>query len=198
MDVGFLGWMMVCLVLASAFCIYINGDERNLRCIISSEDGNRYCVRDTAHLEASAARLAQVRERLDRTVQHMRTHGQDDEAMVRICNKYKPNKIMEILPTSEHTAYTENKGRKIAFCLKTEREGGKLIDINTLTFVGLHEISHIGCISIGHTTEYWSVFKRVLDHAVKCGAYEPVNYANKPTRYCGMDITDNPYYDGKS
>ena len=30
--------------------------------------------------------------------------------------KINPNKIVEILPNSEYTAYSENKGKKLAFC----------------------------------------------------------------------------------
>ena len=195
MDVGWLGGMLALLVLASAYNMYTDSDERPLRCIISSKDGNRYCVRERAKLELAADRLAEVRARLDATVDHIRRNAQGEEGMRRICDRYKPNKIMETLPTSEHTAYTENKGKKIAFCLDTERTGGKLIDINTLTFVGLHEISHIGCKSVGHTPEYWSVFKSVLRHAVAAGAYHPVDYSKQPSRYCGMEITDNPYFD---
>lgn len=195
MEVGWLGGMLTVLVLASAYNMYVNSDERHLRCIISSRDGNRYCVRERAKLEMAADRLAEVRQRLDATVDHIRSTPNGDEAMRRITERYKPNKIMETLPTSEHTAYTENKGKKIAFCLDTEREGGRLIDINTLTFVGLHEISHIGCKSIGHTPEYWAIFKQVLSHAVDAGAYDPVDYSRSPARYCGMQITDNPYFD---
>ena len=34
---------------------------------------------------------------------------------------------METLPTSSYTAYSENKGEKIAFCLNKTKEGNKLI-----------------------------------------------------------------------
>ena len=71
----------------------------------------------------------------------------------------------------------------------------ELIDENTLTFVALHELSHIATKSIGHTTEFWENFKFILKEAVKLGHYEPINYKEKPKEYCGMNITDNPYYD---
>ena len=47
-------------------------------------------------------------------------------------------KISETLPTSEFTAYSENKGEKLAFCITTTKKGSKLIDENTLTFVAIH------------------------------------------------------------
>ena len=46
---------------------------------------------------------------------------------------YNPKTIVETLPTSEYTAYSENKGEKLAFCLNTKKdEQGKLIDLNHL------------------------------------------------------------------
>ena len=49
--------------------------------------------------------------------------------------------------------------------------------------------------SIGHTKEFWQNFKFLLKDAVKMGIYKPVDYKKKPKSYCGMNITDNPYYD---
>ena len=99
------------------------------------------------------------------------------------------------MPTSELTAYSENKGEKLAFCLNTTKEGNKLIDINTLTFVALHELSHIMTESIGHNQEFWQNFKFLLENAKASGIYNPVDYKKDPKEYCGMKINDNPYYD---
>jgi len=40
-----------------------------------------------------------------------------------------------------------------------------------------------------------SHFKFILENAVEKGIYKPVDYKNKPKGYCGMTITDNPFYD---
>ena len=53
----------------------------------------------------------------------------------RLVENFNPQKVKEILPTSTYTAYSENKGEKLAFCVTTTKEGNKLIDENTLTFV---------------------------------------------------------------
>ena len=71
------------------------------------------------------------------------------------------------------TAYSENKGEKLAFCLDTEKNGGNLIDPNTLTFVAIHELSHIASKSIGHTDEFWNNFKFLLGEAKKINIYKP-------------------------
>ena len=105
-------------------------------------------------------------------------------------------KIVETLPTSIHTAYSQNKGEKLAFCLDVEKKGiSKLIDLNTLTFVAIHELAHIATESVGHTEEFWDNFKFLLKEAININIYKPVDYKKKPQKYCGMNITDNPLFD---
>ena len=99
------------------------------------------------------------------------------------------------MPTSKYTAYSENKGEKLAFCATTTKKGNKLIDENTLMFVALHELAHIATKSIGHTTEFWQNFKFLIEAAKEINVYNPVDYKEKPVNYCGMKITDSPYFD---
>ena len=72
-----------------------------------------------------------------------------------------------------------------------------LIDINTLTFVALHELAHLMTQSFGHKTEFWKNFKFLLKEAKEIGIYQPDDYKKSPKEYCGMKITDNPLYDVK-
>mgnify|MGYP001371076969 CR=1 FL=1 len=41
----------------------------------------------------------------------------------------------------------------------------------------------------------WQNFKFLLEIAVKHKLYTPIDYKKNPKQYCGMEITDNPYYD---
>ena len=188
-------YILIAVVLLLCLRIYYESDAYNLKCIIASKDGNKYCVRDRQKLELAANLLATVTEKCKKIVKYMKEKHPDDERTKRLVKGFNPKKINETLPTSELTAYSENKGEKIAFCLNTTKDGDKLIDINTLTFVALHELSHRMTVSIGHKQEFWQNFKFVLENAKECGVYEPVNYKKKPTQYCGMTINDNPYYD---
>jgi hypothetical protein len=108
---------------------------------------------------------------------------------------FNPQKVMETLPTSEYTAYSENKGEKLAFCLNTEKGGTTMIDEHTLTFVAIHELSHIATKSIGHKSEFWENFKYLLENAKEAGIHSPRDYKNEPQKYCGMTIRDNPAFD---
>ena len=132
---------------------------------------------------------------LKKLVAYLGKNFPDRENCQRLVKNFNPTKVKEILPTSEYTAYSENKGEKLAFCTTTTKKGNKLIDANTLMFVGIHEIAHIMSKSIGHTTEFWQNFKFLLENAVKLKLYRPIDYKKKPKKYCGMEITDNPFYD---
>ena len=176
--------------------IYYESDAFNLKCIISKEDGNRYCVRDRSKLGAAANLLAKVTQKMKDMVVYMKEKHPSDPRTIRLVEGFNPQKISETLPTSELTAYSENKGEKIAFCLNKKKEDGdQLIDLNTLTFVALHELSHIMTESIGHKQDFWQNFKFLLQNAKEAGIYNPVDYKKNPKEYCSMEINDNPYFD---
>ena len=188
-------YIFIIFILFFCLVIYSQSDEYNLKCIIASEDGNRYCVRERQKLELAANLLAKVTQNMKDMVAYMKEKPPNDARVKRLVAGFNPKKISETLPTSELTAYSENKGEKIAFCLNTTKTGDKLIDINTLTFVAFHELSHIMTESIGHKQDFWQNFKFLLENAKESGIYNPVDYKKNPKNYCGMKINDNPYYD---
>ena len=61
-------------------------------------------------------------------------------------------------------------------------------------FVAIHEMAHITTVSIGHNKEFWDNFKYLLIKAKECKIYDPVDYSKNKTDYCGMTISDNPYF----
>ena len=195
MKITLVGYALIALIVIVCFRIYQESDTFNLKCIISNIDGNTYCVRERSKLTLAADRLARSSQRMKTIIDGCAKKYPDRENVKRLIKGYNPQRIYETLPTSKYTAYSENKGEKLAFCLDTERSGGQLIDENTLTFVALHELAHVATESVGHTDEYWKNFKFLLEEAVELGIYKPVDYKNKPQRYCGTNITDNPYYD---
>ena len=189
--------VLVSFVLMLSFKMYHDSEMFQLRCVISGVDGNEYCVRDRSKINEAADLLAKTTNKCTKLVEMMAQKKPNHPITKRLLEGYNPQKIRETLPTSTHTAYSENKGEKVAFCLTKRKDGNpnNLIDLNTLMFVALHELSHICTVSIGHTPEYWNNFKFVLENAVEYGLYNPVDYKKNPTGYCGMTISDNPYYD---
>lgn len=171
-------------------------DEMQLKCVIADKDGQRYCVRERKKVDRAANLLATVTAKCTEMVNYMRAKYPDDPRCRRLAEGFNSTRISETLPTSELTAYSENKGEKIAFCLNKQKDDDdRLIDINTLTFVALHELAHIMTESVGHKQDFWENFKFILENAKEAGIYQPVDYKSRPQEYCGMTITDNPYFD---
>lgn len=196
MDDYIFNTILFIFIIIIAYKIYITSDTFNLRCIISDINGNTYCVRDRTKLKLAANKLANLNIKLNKLVKHLGETYPDKDNVKRLVKRYNPKAFVETLPTSEYTAYSENKGEKLAFCLDTEKNNNsKLIDDNTLMYVALHELSHIASVSIGHNDEFWDNFKFIIIEAKKIQIYNPIDYKNNNARYCGMNITDNPYYD---
>ena len=195
LDINVFGYLVILFIIGFTLKIYFESEMFHLKCIVSDEDGHTYCVRETPKLELVADLLARTTEKLKQLVAYLKDEFPNRENVKRLAEKFNPKKISETLPTSKYTAYSENKGEKLAFCTTTTKEGSKLIDENTLTFVAIHELGHVMTESVGHTKEFWQNFKFLLKNAVKIGIYEPIDYKKKPKNYCGMKITDNPYYD---
>ena len=194
-----LGYFVIISMLLLCGYLYWDKTQFQLKCIVSTVDGNQYCVRDRSKLKLAANMLAKVTQNCKKLVEYMNEKHPDNEFVIRLHKRFNPQKVMEILPTSAYTAYSENKGEKVAFCLnknkKDDSGNNNMIDEDTLTFVAIHELSHIGTSSIGHKSDFWQNFKFLLENAKDAGIHEPTDYKKKPEEYCGMRIRDNPYYD---
>ena len=194
--INMFGFIIMLFIFLIALKMYYDSDEFNLRCIVSTVDGKKYCVRERNNIQTASNLLARTTEKLEYLVENVGQRYPDRENVQKLVKNFNPTTIKETLPTSEFTAYSENKGEKIAFCLnKKKTDNNNLIDSNTLMFVAIHEIAHIMTTSVGHTEEFWNNFKFLLENAVEIKIYTPVDYKKEPEGYCGMDITDNPYYD---
>ena len=192
-----LGYIIIIVFLVWCLYIYIKDKEEfQLKCIVSDVDGNKYCVRERDKLQEAADLLATITEKCKRLVKYIGEKHPDNDSVKQLVEKFNPKKIMETLPTSSYTAYSENKGEKIAFCLnKTKKGENNMIDEHTLMFVAIHELSHIATKSIGHKSDFLDNFKFLLENAKESGIHEPLDYKTAPQEYCGMKISDNPYYD---
>lgn len=193
-----LGYVIIILVLFISYKIYSDSDIFQLKCIVSTVDGEKYCVRERNNVQNASDLLAKITEKMKKVVDHVdKKYPKESgkENVRRLVSKFNPKKIVETLPTSEYTAYSENKGQKIAFCLnKQKQDNDNLIDENTLMFVALHEMAHVASKSIGHNTEFWNNFAFLIEEAEEIQLYRPIDYSKKNTEYCGMTITSSPYF----
>ena len=187
-------FIVIALIIFISLKIYSESDVFNLKCITSSKDGLKYCIRDREKLKPAVNLLAETVEKCKKLVALMYKKYPNDKRIIKLHKDFDPRKISETLPNSDLTAFTENKN-KMAFCLnKTKMDNDDLIDEHTLMFVAIHELSHIMTNSIGHHQEFWVNFKFLLEGAKELGIHDPVDYKTHPQEYCGMEITNSPYY----
>lgn len=170
------------------------GPKNTIR--MKGPDGQSYEMQNLPNKENAVRLFADIRGSLVKLYEYYRdTPGvAQDPAAARFVARFTPDVFVENDMDSPDTSYSENKGQKIVVCLRDKKRKPEypLIDRNTIMFVMLHEMSHLMTETIGHTQEFWTNFKRILQDAVKLGLYQPVNYAQQPTPYCGMMITDSP------
>lgn len=103
-----------------------------------------------------------------------------------LLKRFSPDLLGEnILPFG--TSYTFNKGTFIGMCIS----GNDSPDINTMMYVLLHELSHVGSESIGHTQEFLDFFRFLLKISIQLKIYQETDYKNNPKNYCGLNINQN-------
>ena len=190
-------YILITFIILVCYQIYRTTPYFHLKCIISSKNGNTYCVREREISQDAVELLAKIDNKCKVLIDYISKIHPNDEAVNRLRKNYKNVKIQEILPTSTLTAYTENKGSKIAFCLnKNDKQSkdNRLIKEDVLFFVAMHELGHVMSKSVGHNEEFWSNFKFILQEAKNANMYNPIDYSKEPESYCGMEINSNPYF----
>lgn len=184
-------------VLLVSALIYGDNNFNEVKYVKSAIDNNEYLVRKFENNDESiksANMLAKLRHKLIKLAQHCYKKYPDDNRIKTLKNRFNPNNISETGKNSKYTSYTVNKGDKIVMCLREKKGEEGLIDENTLTFVAVHEMSHIITKTIGHEKDFWENFKFMLNNAIEIGIYKNVDYSQDPKKYCGIVVTDNPLY----
>ena len=106
--------VVIYVVIAFVICVctymyYQTSDALQLKCIVSTVDGNKYCVRDRTKLQEAADLLATVTHKCKKLIKYMHDKHPEEDRTKRLMNGFNPETVMETLPTSSYTAYSENK-----------------------------------------------------------------------------------------
>jgi predicted metal-dependent hydrolase len=189
MEINYTSLIIIALIILFAFLIYQYHYYSNIETIVSKIDNRNYDVQIKDDSQEAADLIAKVREKLILLVDHMYKTYPDDDNVKRLKKNFNPDVIQEGIDNPSYSSYTVNKGEKIILCLRTN---GKLVDLNILTFVCIHELSHIGNETVGHDDEFWEFFKELLTEAINIGIYIKHDYKTNPVEYCNMKITSSP------
>uniref|UniRef100_A0A6C0H7G2 WLM domain-containing protein n=1 Tax=viral metagenome TaxID=1070528 RepID=A0A6C0H7G2_9ZZZZ len=96
-------------------------------------------------------------------------------------------RIYETNPSTSLTSYSVNKGEELSICLKSKLNNS-FHDINLLTYVAIHEMSHFANPEIGHGELFQDIFNFFIEEAIKINIYKKIDYSVSPTEYCGLII----------
>lgn len=162
----------------------------------SKIDNQYYLVRNLPDKQEACDRLARVRAKILILRTFLEQTHKDKPFVKQIIDNFDCSsaRFSESTPDAQYTSYSVNKGEKIYMCLRQRNEKEELVNENVILFVALHEMSHVGTSSIGHTPEFWNHFAWVLEQAERVKIYEYTDFAAHPVEYCGVHITDSPTY----
>ena len=183
--------IVIVIILVLCFFLHYESKYSELTYVQSDVDNEQYLVRNREDKVEAANMIATIKKNLIDIVAHLKNNNMSDPKVRRLVKKYRPSKISESLPNTNYTSYSVNKGEKIVFCIRSKKTH-KLVGINTMMFVAIHELAHVMTKSVGHTEEFWDNMKYLLEHASEIGIYTPIDYAENPKIYCGQEINSTP------
>lgn len=131
---------------------------------------------------------------IDKFIAYLDSKVPNDKRVKRLKDRLYDVKIEESPMEKDVSSYTINKGELISMCVRHKKKNKTFHDYQTLLFVLIHELAHVASISKGHNREFMTNFKFLLEHAVESKMYYAQDYSNSPITYCGVKVTNNPYY----
>ena len=154
----------------------------------STFDGHSYKVYNYDNSLIAANMLATIKKNIIILKKHLIKNYLDLKNVNTFCKKINLNNMYENIPTENTTSYTVNKGEKFVICLRSQENPHEFVDINTIMYVCIHELSHIMTSEIGHTQVFWDNFRFLLAKSIECNIYSPTDYKKNPVKYCGIII----------
>jgi hypothetical protein len=190
MEINIEGFIIIIVTIIGIYYIYNYYVNYGLIKVKSKIDNNEYIVQIKDDSLEAANLIAKIREKLIVLMEHLeKSFGMNDNRVKLLKKNFRPDRLKEGVDTPGYTSYSINKGEQIVLCL---RNNDKLVDINTMFFVVLHEFAHLSTESIGHTEEFWDNFRWILEESINIGIYIKQDFKVKNEEYCGMTITSSP------
>jgi len=192
------------IILCSVVTIYLfykfiyDGTEH----VQSIVDGQYYKVRSGNDKDEKANLLAIMNTKLNVIVDSLKNSNYVSQQNVQrlIRNWNKGVTIKEIGKMESDAAYVINK-QYMSFCLP-EGTSSTLDNLNLMTYVGIHELSHIMSSEIGHGEEFIKNFEFLLNYSKTLNYYDPIlkqqmplyiqlNKLNTADNYCGVPLVNS-------
>jgi hypothetical protein len=190
----FLIILFIIIIFIVLYFIYSNIYKYdNLVKVKSSVDNDYYWVKDRPDKINAANTLAKIKINMVKLIKHLQINiNKFPDNMSHIRDLIKRTKVINIKETPDDdkfTSYTISKGEVICICLRSKIIN-EIHDMNTLMYVVIHEMGHIGCPEIGHTPLFKAIFKFFLEQSIEIDIYDPIDYRINSQNYCGIVISE--------
>lgn len=188
-------FIVILVLFVILVLIILERNELFLEYKTSKNNNRKYGIQEKfAKSDEAVEVLAKLHSHMEKFVRDLLKKMPDDPRVIRLVKGFNRVEIEEAPNEDDSTSYTINKGDLMAICLRHKKDDHPFHDFNTLLFVIIHEMSHIASVTEGHNEEFIKNFKFLLKEAKELGYYDPVDYRSNPITYCGLKVTNNPYY----
>ena len=179
-------WVWLAAIVVGV--VYLLSRPRNMVFLRSGVTGKEYEVRRGPDAQRMADRLGTLELQLVAFLDGARKSSPGDTRIATISRKW--DGTLSEVETHDEVAYSMDKS-SVSLCLRSPSTG-QLEDTNTSMFVLLHELAHIATADYGHSPEFWSNMRFLLELAEKLGVYRYADYAANTTTYCGHPLGSSP------
>lgn len=186
------------IIIFIVFLIIINYfskiSSKEVVYIISDYDNKKYLVLNKVDKHDAAYTLSVIRDRIKKLVDYLNKnidkYPDYKIYITQLITRIGDINLTENAPGEKFTSYTVNKGQEISLCLRNISTG-KLHNINIITYVAIHEISHVACPVPDHDDPFRKIFIFFLQKSIELKIYKKENYDINPFNYCGLEIKEN-------
>ena len=97
-----LGYFVIICMIAICAYVYYDNESFQLKCIISTVDGNKYCVRERKKLQHAADLLAKVSKHKNKALMNDFNYESEgkrlcgDRRVIELCHKYQKEELKRI------------------------------------------------------------------------------------------------------
>ena len=186
-------YFTICIILVLCITINIKYSE-GLISKFSNISGNTYKIHEELpDFEQTADVLGKLELFIDKLLTYLYTNKKSDPRTKRLIKRLNDISIEEAPFEPNVSSYTINKGELISLCIRNKKNK-QFHNYQTLLFVVIHELAHVASVTKGHNKEFIDNFKWLLKIAKQANIYMPQNYSINPIEYCGVKVTNNPYF----
>lgn len=187
---NFIIFLIVLLILF----LYYQSEYNDLEYITSDIDNEKYLVRKLPDSKDAANTISKIKKNIHILINHLnninskKISKKKKKCIKLLSERFNADQLFESAPSIHYTSYSVNKGEKIYLCLRSKKDN-QIHKMNVIMYVVIHELAHVGSVSIGHNKEFYDNFHYLLEEAEKIGIFKK-SKSNKNIEYCGMDIRE--------